>query len=305
MTITPEHEAPRPAGGAGFSDAVTFSFGDPAADVYGVARVGFSAGGEPGAVVASGLAMLFDGRDPVAVRAAGGREAAERSWEAIDAAGVKTVVVEPLRAWRVTFAAEDGIDGFDLEFAARSEPAEIEPDAAAAKAGGMQGYEQLCRVTGAVVAAGAERRVDCLGQRGHSWGSPDWERIELARTISAWLDEDLSLSVTAIRPAGGTDHASEAVAAFLVRAGPEDDVARAVAVDDPRVSTAYDCDGHQQRAGLELYVGADDDHPRRAAGEVACGTSLDLGHLRLDAGFFRWRMEGRTGVGRYDVLRRA
>jgi hypothetical protein len=36
-----------------------------------------------------------------------------------------------------------------------------------------------------------------------------------------------------------------------------------------------------------------------------CGTSLELGRLRLDAAFFRWRMGGREGIGRYDVLRRA
>jgi hypothetical protein len=36
-----------------------------------------------------------------------------------------------------------------------------------------------------------------------------------------------------------------------------------------------------------------------------CGTSLDLGRLRLDCAFFRWRMDGRTGFGRYDILRPA
>ena len=30
----------------------------------------------------------------------------------------------------------------------------------------------------------------------------------------------------------------------------------------------------------------------------------NLGRLRLDCAFFTWRMEGRSGVGRYDVLRR-
>jgi hypothetical protein len=41
------------------------------------------------------------------------------------------------------------------------------------------------------------------------------------------------------------------------------------------------------------------------AGEVACGTSLELGRLHLDCAFFHWRTDGRAGVGRYDVLRRA
>jgi hypothetical protein len=38
---------------------------------------------------------------------------------------------------------------------------------------------------------------------------------------------------------------------------------------------------------------------------VLCGSSLDLGSLTLDCAFFRWHLEGRAGVGRYDILRRA
>ena len=72
---------------------------------------------------------------------------------------------------------------------------------------------------------------------------------------------------------------------------------------DPRLSTTYDAGGRQRHAGLELWVD-EDGFPRRAAGEVVCGTTLDLGRLRLDCAFFRWRMDGREGVGRYDVLRR-
>ena len=52
-------------------------------------------------------------------------------------------------------------------------------------------------------------------------------------------------------------------------------------------------------------MGEDDPVPHHIAGEALCGTSLDLGRLRLDCAFFRWRIEGQTGVGRYDVLRRA
>ena len=43
----------------------------------------------------------------------------------------------------------------------------------------------------------------------------------------------------------------------------------------------------------------------RGAGEVLCGSSLDLGALRLDLAFMRWHAEGVTGVGRYDILRKA
>jgi hypothetical protein len=94
-------------------------------------------------------------------------------------------------------------------------------------------------------------------------------------------------------------HADEASWAALLDAG------GAVAIDDPRLSTTYDGDGHPRRAGLELWVGEDDGYPRHATGEVICGSTLDLGQLRLDCAFVRWRMDGRSGCGRYDVLRRA
>jgi hypothetical protein len=38
---------------------------------------------------------------------------------------------------------------------------------------------------------------------------------------------------------------------------------------------------------------------------VLCGSTLDLGELRLDCAFLHWRMGGRSGIGRYDLLRRA
>jgi hypothetical protein len=75
-------------------------------------------------------------------------------------------------------------------------------------------------------------------------------------------------------------------------------------VEDGRLSTTYDADGHTRRAGFELWA-RDAGWPRRAAGEVLCGSSLELGALQLDCAFFRWHLEGRAGVGRYDIVRRA
>jgi hypothetical protein len=296
VTVGPEHDAPRPAHGNGFSDAVTVAFGDPAAELFGVARLGLAEGG------ASGLAILFWRGEPVAVSAEGGVEvSAPSSWDEVGAAGLDTTTIEPLRAWRLQYAGDDA--AFDLELEATGTLAELDPEHAVARAGGMAGYEQPVRVTGSASVRDARIEVDGLGQRGHSWGAPDWDRIELARTVSAWLGDDLAVSLTAIRPAGKRDHAAEAVAASVLERG-EDGDARTLAVADPRLSTTYDADGRQRRAGLELWI-EEDGWPRRAAGEIACGTSLDLGRLRLDCAFFRWRMEGREGFGRYDVLRRA
>jgi hypothetical protein len=283
VTIGPEHEDPRAPEGEGFSDAVTFSFGDPSADVHGVARVGLS-----GERNASGLGLVFHAGEPVAVQADGGVEAAERAWASIDAAGLATMVEGPLEAWSLSFASDGAT--FDLQVQALSAPAEMAD-------GGMDGYEQLCRFTGDATIGGERVAIDCLGQRGHSWGTPDWDQMALARTLGVWMGEDLGVSLLAIRPAGNDRHDQESVAAYLYEAG------EPVRVEDPRLSTAYDGEQRQRRAGLELWVD-EDSHARRAAGEVICGTSLDLGRLRLDCAFLRWHMEGREGVGRYDILRR-
>jgi hypothetical protein len=292
VSVGIEAETPRAAGGAGFSDAVTFSFGDADAELYGVARVGLADTG------ASGLAVLFAGTEPVAASAEGGVAVAERAWDAVRAAGVSTTVDEPLTAWTVRYDGERA--GFDLRFDALSAPAVLEAGDPAARAGGMEGYEQLCRVTGTVRVGERTMDVACLGQRGHLWGTPDWERIELARTITAWLGEDQAVALTAVRPAGGrVRHLHEPTAAWIVEHG------EPLAVAEPRLSTGYDSERRQRRAGLELWIDEESGYPRRAAGEVVCGTTLDLGRLRLDTAFFRWRMEGRAGVGRYDVLRRA
>lgn len=304
MTISAENELPRPGAGPGFADALTVSFGDGDSDVFGVARLGIATGAD-GAATASGLGILFAGGKPVAVRAEGDVPVPDPRWEALVVGGIETRIVEPLSAWHISFGSEDGAYGFDLDLSALSAPAEIVGRDPAAVLGGMEGYEQLCRVTGTVTIDGAGRPLDCLGQRGRSWGAPDWDRIGLARTLSAWLDERLAVSVTAVRPARAAGHDAEAVAAFVLEAAP--DAAQAVPqrMADPRLSTIYDGEGRQRRAGLELYADEESDHARRIAGDATCGTSLDLGRLRLECAFFTWRMEGRSGVGRYDILKRA
>jgi hypothetical protein len=269
--IGPEDEAVHDA----VTDAVTFSFGDEEKGLFGLARLGRGRS-------ASVLALLFAGGEPAVVLARDG---------AVD--GLAAETEEPLRRWTVRL---DGDAGFELAFEALGPPAELGEDAA--RAGGMAGYEQLCRVTGRVRADHREREVSCLGQRGHAWGEPDWSRMEAARSLSAWLPGGHGLALSAVRPAGARHHAAETAWAALLAPG------GAVAVHEPRLSTTYDEEGRQLRAGLELWVDEQDDHPHFAAGEAICGSTVDLGGLRLECAFFRWHMEGQSGVGRYDVLRR-
>jgi hypothetical protein len=293
--IDPALEHARPAAGAGFGDAVTFAFGDPVHNLYGSARLGLVPGEPPRA---SGLAVLFRDGEVAAIDGSGGIElTGAADWTAVEAGDVRATITEPLRAWEVAYDGDEG--GFELHFAALGEPAELGAGALAASAADLHGYEQLCRVTGTVRHGEQHWQVACLGQRGHQWGAPNWERIELARTVAAWLDDDTALALASVRPAGAAGHDAEALTACLLEQG------RVTPVADPRLSTAVDGDGRQRRAGLELWVAEDSPAPHRLAGEAVCGTTLELGRLRLDTAFFRWRMNGREGVGRYDVLRRA
>lgn len=271
-------EARRPGSGPGFSEAVSFAFADPERDVYGMARLGVAG------TSASALAVVMRGREPVTALAEGNVAVTDGTeWADFAAAGLRSTIESPLERWRVSFE-----DGFDLEFEAISAPGPV------AAVEGTEGYEQLCRVTG--TAAGVT--IEGAGQRGHSWGNPDWDALELTRSVSAWLADDAlgGIALAAARPVGAS-HAAESIAAMIVEAG------EAVPVFDPRLSTTYDGDGHTRRAGLELWV-TEDGYPLRAAGEVVCGTTMDLGALRLDLAFMRWHAEGREGVGRYEILRR-
>jgi hypothetical protein len=277
------------------SDSVTFAFGDPAAEVYGLARLGM-ADAPGGARRGSALALLFSGREPVAALARGDLDLPNGAgWDALALAGVATTTEAPLDRWTVAFDAADG-QGFALAFSALGGPAALAGDAV--RLGGMDGYDQPCRVEGTVRVGGREIPVDALGQRGHAWGDPDWERIELARTVTAWTDGACA-ALVAIRPDGAHTHADEATWAALWEPDAQ------LEITDPRLSTTYDADGHTRRAGLELWPEGDEAWARRGAGEVLCGSSLELGALRLDCAFFRWHLEGRAGVGRYDILRRA
>jgi hypothetical protein len=316
--LTPFERA-QAATGPGFSDAVTFAFADPGSGICGLARLGLT--GADRERTGSALAVLFAGATPVGDETGDGSRRASGAavapietvgavtagdvpvepgadFERLDLGDLAATVDEPLRRWTVTFGA-GGPRGFELSFEALGAPAELGADEPAARAGGMVGYEQLCRVQGTVRAGGRTHEVRCLGQRGHAWGEPDWDRIEATRTLTAWLEDGTGVTLSAVRPAGAHDHGAEATwAALLAPAG-------SLRVDEPRLSTTYDEAGLQRRAGLELWVGADDAYPRRASGQAICGSTLELGRLRLDCSFFRWRMEGRSGIGRYDRLRRA
>jgi hypothetical protein len=140
----------------------------------------------------------------------------------------------------------------------------------------------------------AGKDVSCLGTIAETTTPPAWSELDALRTVAAVFDEEHALLAVARRPRGAPGHGQEIVTAHLVAGG------EPVAVEDARLSTVYDGDGRQRSAGFELWLPGED-FPRRASGTVRAGLSLSLEALRVNVAIFGWRMDGREGLGTYEV----
>ena len=72
-------------------------------------------------------------------------------------------------------------------------------------------------------------------------------------------------------------------------------------VEEARISTVYDSGGRQRSAGLELWLPGEE-YPRRGSGLVIAGSSFDLEAIEVHAAVFRWRLDGREGIGGYELM---
>lgn len=169
---------------------------------------------------------------------------------------------------------------------------ELEPLAAEADLGGVRA--RVVRVRGE--AAG--RRVDGMGTLSETQVPPRWEELDALRSISALVDEQHALLLLARRPRDAVGHGDEQVTARLI----EDDAV--LEVEEARISTVYDAGGRQRSAGLELWIPGED-YPRRGSGQVIAGSSLDLDGIQVHAAVFRWRLDGREGIGAYELMQRS
>ena len=168
---------------------------------------------------------------------------------------------------------------------------ELEPVAPEVDLGDVRA--RVVRVRGE--AAG--RQVDALGTLSETEVPPRWEELDATRSISALVDERHALLALARRPRDAVGHGDELVTAKLV----EDDAV--LAVETARISTVYNGGGRQRSAGLELWVPGED-YPRRGSGQVIAGSSLDLDGLQVHVAVFRWRLDGREGIGAYELMSR-
>jgi hypothetical protein len=118
------------------------------------------------------------------------------------------------------------------------------------------------------------------------------------RSIGIVFADGGLLALTSAMPAGREHHGEEEVAAVLC-----DPDGAPVQFDEALLSTEYGEDGVQRRATLELWGDVEDPSPRRGAGTLISSVAVRREGLDSRIAFFRWALEGREGLGTYEIAR--
>lgn len=117
------------------------------------------------------------------------------------------------------------------------------------------------------------------------------------RSIGIVFSDGGLLALSAVRPPESGEHGDEVVSAVLC-----DPDGAPVDVSETLLSTEYGPDGVQRRATLELWAGDEDAPPLRGAGTLISAVSVRDDHP-AEIAFFRWSLEGREGLGHYEIVR--
>jgi hypothetical protein len=118
------------------------------------------------------------------------------------------------------------------------------------------------------------------------------------RSIGIVFSDGGLLALTANLPDGGSEHGDEEVTAILCNP----DGAPAT-FEETLLSTEYGEDGVQRRATLELWPDVEEMRPLRGAGTLINSVNVRRQGLDSQIAFFRWAVEGREGLGTYEVAR--
>jgi len=118
------------------------------------------------------------------------------------------------------------------------------------------------------------------------------------RAIGVVFDDGGLLALTSNLPASGAEFGEEQVAAVLC-----DPDAAPVAFGEALLSTEYGEDGVQRRATLELWPEDENGPLLRGAGTLISSVEVRRDGLDSTIAFFRWSVEGRKGLGHYEVAR--
>ncbi len=233
-------------------------------------------------MTANAVAVLLRAGDTVS-QSLTSAELDHPDWRGLAVAELSMATSEPLRRWRLSRAAREW--GLSLEVEALCAPCSLL----------ASGYTQLCRLRGEATVGGVTHDVDCLGERRHSWGVIDWSAVASERALGLWLPPDDGLLFEARRSQGRAGHDEDEVVAARIEAG------SAIAIEEPRLSTTLDGGGRPRRAGLELWIGAEDEYALRVGGERVGGASIERREARHELAFMDWSLDGRHGAGLYEL----
>lgn len=120
------------------------------------------------------------------------------------------------------------------------------------------------------------------------------------RSIGIVFSDGGLLALTSTLPEGGREHGDEEVTAVLC-----DPDGAPLTFEETLLSTEYGEDGVQRRVTLELWPDIEEMRPLRGAGTLISSVSVRRQSLDSEIAFFRWSVEGREGLGTYEVARTA
>jgi hypothetical protein len=186
-------------------------------------------------------------------------------------------------------------DGVSCEAELTPRP-RVQPLPAAAVEIGLGDPSAATCAVRATIGDGRERKLECDGHLAR-WGSDPTEGASLFRFLAFPGPERSLLVVAAARPDGAATHGDEGIAAW--RLDPE---GAASAFGEALISTQYDGDGIQVRAGLELWRSEPETPPLRAAGQLLRRTAVEVGPVTAAA--LHTSAEGSEGIGEYLIWRR-
>lgn len=118
------------------------------------------------------------------------------------------------------------------------------------------------------------------------------------RSIGIVFSDGGLLALTSAMPAGGRAHGEEEVTAVLC-----DPDGAPLTFEETLLSTEYGEDGVQRRATLELWPDTEEMRPLRGAGTLINSVSVRRQGTDSQIAFFRWSVEGREGLGTYEIAR--
>lgn len=120
------------------------------------------------------------------------------------------------------------------------------------------------------------------------------------RSIGIVFSDGGLLALTSTMPDGGRELDEEEATAVLC-----DPDGAPLTFEEALLSTEYGEDGVQRRATLELWPDLEEMRPLRGAGTLINSVCVRRQGVDSQIAFFRWSVEGREGLGTYEVARSA